>query len=121
MIQAELKRLHSPDVLDLENWTPDLADDFSFLLQAMIGPKNGPGEESFDIVVCTPDWLKRNKGARPLIGEHHLIVSQYNFRALRDFISEFVGDCTGKDWSEVARKLGHLGRWEFEDYRASAK
>ena len=30
---------------------------FSFWLRLIVGPKDGPGEESFDLTVCSPEWL----------------------------------------------------------------
>ena len=54
-MRAQLKRLHSPDVWDLKSFKPD--GPFSILVEAMAGPVDAPGEESFDIIVCTYDWL----------------------------------------------------------------
>ena len=117
MMRAELKRLHSPDIDDLEAYRPDQPADFGFLLQAMIGPACLEGEESFDMVVCTPEWLKRHHTTEIVSGRHHLIVFEYNFERLAAYIATYIQDCTGETWQEIAQQLSRLGRWEFEDYR----
>ena len=45
-----------PGCLGIEKYSPGDAP-FGFLLQAMIGPLDSDGEESFQLVVCTPDWF----------------------------------------------------------------
>jgi len=60
---AEIKRLHSPDVYDLATFAPDDPEDFGFLLQIMAGTLGSEGEESFNVVVCTPRWVSRHFGA----------------------------------------------------------
>jgi len=52
-MRAILKGLHSTEIADVENYMPHEEDNFGFVLRAMVGPMNGEGEESFDIVVCT--------------------------------------------------------------------
>ncbi|WP_366097976.1 Imm8 family immunity protein [uncultured Bartonella sp.] len=59
-MRAILKRLYSPDIYNLESYIPPEEENFCFLLQAMIGPLGGDGEESFDIEVFTPMWLYNN-------------------------------------------------------------
>lgn len=116
-MDAELKRLHSPDIYDLENYQPDDSEEFGFLLQAMVGPKGKDGEESFDINVCTPKWLKENNGRSSIIiGRHYLIVGEYNYKSISEFIQGYLRTCSGDSWSEVAEKVSRLGKWEFEDY-----
>jgi len=121
-MRAELKRLHSPDVENLESYVPNQINNFGFLLQVMAGPKNAPGEESFDVVVCTPDWLKRQyKSSDVVVGRHYLIVFEYDYGRLRRFLQEYCEQCFGETWPEVANKLNRLGKWEFEDYQAAPR
>jgi Immunity protein 8 len=54
----EIKFLHSSDVDDIETFIPDIADYFGFSLQIMAGPPGTPGQESFEMVVCSPKWFK---------------------------------------------------------------
>lgn len=115
-MRAKLKRLHSPDV-DLKTFWPNEADNFGFLLQAMIGPENQDGEESFDIQVCTPEWLKSKYLADDvLFGYHFLIVFEYDLEKIRQKIARYCERCVGDNWQEIADRLKYIGQWEFENY-----
>lgn len=117
-VKPVLKRLHSPDVFDLEAFAPADPACFSFLLQAMFGPEGGEGEESFDVLVCTPGWIAREVERRRILdGRHHLIVSAFDIQQVRSFLVAYANACVGKTWQEVATKLARLGKWEFEDYK----
>ncbi len=90
---------------------------FGVLVQVLAGPSDEPGEESFDVVVCSPKWFE----AQLEFGEvrstrHHLMAPRYDWPAIEDAIRRFVGGCEAITWTEVAQQLGRLGRWEFEDY-----
>jgi hypothetical protein len=117
-MRARLKGLSSPDVDDLERWSPD-GESFGFLLQALIGPADGPGEESFDFVVCTPDWFAANQMAGQSIrsGHHTLFVGAYDYRALKAFVERAVHAVEADDWRGIAERLSWLGHWEFANYR----
>lgn len=118
-MKAAIRRLHSPDVPDLESWIPVEPECFGFLLQVLVGPWGEDGEESFDFVVCSPEWLKRKYGEDAVIlGRHHVLMFQYNFAHLKDAIESMVSRAEGRDWSEVATKIARYGAWEFEDYVA---
>jgi hypothetical protein len=115
---AELKRLHSPDVDDLPSWVPG-DENFSILLQVIAGPAGSPGEESFDVTLCTPAWIKAVlESEKVIMGRHLLIVSDFDYDRIYSFISKYVSSCSGHNWSDLASKLGRLGHWEFEDYNA---
>lgn len=120
MIQARLRRLHSPDATDLEQYQPPDAEHFGLLIQAMIGPEGQPGEESFDFLVCTPSWLAaliRDK--RYAFGRHYLFLSRYDYAVLYQAIRQVCEQATGEDWHAVAAYLSRYGKWEFEDYNDS--
>jgi len=122
MIYPEMKHILSPDVDDLETYCPEDAESFGFLLQLIIGPKNQKGEESFDVMVCTPKWLSQHFGKDEIIlGRHYLILFEYNYQRLINHINKYLQQCSGETWHEVAVKVGKLGLWEFEDYHESAK
>ena len=116
-MRAELKRLHSPDVDNLSTFVPPVHNSFCFLLQAMIGPKDEVGEESFDIQVCTAKWLiEHHHPGTILLGRHYLITFEYNYEHLVKFISTFCLGVSGETWRDLAESLGQLGKWEFEGY-----
>ena len=116
-MRAELKRIHSPDVADLETFRPAKDDDFGLLLQLVVAPKNGEGEESFDTMLCTPKWLIRNHQKSDIVfGRHHLIVFEYNYPEIQNELKRFVESVEADNWDEITTEIGRIGRWEFEDY-----
>jgi hypothetical protein len=116
-MRAVLRRLHSPDVDDLATYRPSEPDKFGFFLQILVGPVESDGEESFDVVVCTPLWLLERHSREDIIsGRHMIIVLEYDYRRLMNFLEKRVAEAVGNDWTDVARHLSSLGRWEFEDY-----
>ena len=120
-MQAQLRRLHSPDVIELTTFRPEESDCFGFLLQVLAGPRGAEGEESFDVLVCTPEWLKRgHKSTDFIIGRHYLIVFEYDYDRLFKYLDEYCSRCHGETWQEIAGQLGRLGKWEFEDYKSSS-
>ena len=111
--------------LDLEPDPASLPGDpaeFSLLARMIVGPPDAPGEESFDVSVCTPEWLAKACGK---VGgfydaRHHLVVTfdAFDQHALRAWLSARVLEVEADTWSEIGERLGRLGYWEFEDYRA---
>jgi len=118
-MKAAIRRLHSPDVFDLATWRPP-EQDFGILVQMLVGPADRPGEESFDVTVCTAGWLAGLARAdRVVDARHHLVVDQYDFDELEKYLQDRVSACDGSSWDAVAEELSRLGRWEFEDYRTN--
>lgn len=120
MIKAKIKNFHSPDIKNLENFTPEESDNFGFLLQLLIGPENKEGEESFDVTICTLKWLatEYSDPEQIVFLRHHILVRKYDWGFLSNCLNTHVRNCSGANWNEVAEKIARIGRWEFEDYKA---
>lgn len=87
----------------------------------MVGADNAEGEESFDLTLCTVDWVRRQiEGDQLFDGRHHLIFESFDFDVFERFLKRRVAECRGDSWSEVAAKLSLIGRWEFENYSESS-
>jgi Immunity protein 8 len=116
-MRAKLKRLHSPDIDELESWSPG-DEPFGFTLQAMIGPSDSPGEESFNLTVCSPEWFAAHRmESGPVMGSRTLFVSAYDHRAIKTYLERAAQRTEGKNWREIAEGLSWLGEWEFEHYQ----
>lgn len=115
-MRAEVRRFHSPDI-DFDLYVPGQPHHFAFLLQVMAAPAGSEGEESFDVVVCTPSWLAEQLEREPVfVGRHHLIVSRFDAEMIKKAIRGYVEELEAPDWQGLAVEIGRLGKWEFDDY-----
>ncbi|MET8763935.1 Imm8 family immunity protein [Lentzea sp. NPDC004782] len=115
-MRAAVRAFISPDV-DLEDFRPDDPDDFSFLLQALVGPADGEGEESVQFNVCTLASLASTMSSqRVLFGRSLVIVSTSRIGEILDSVRTAIERTEGASWADVAERLSRLGYYEFEDY-----
>jgi Immunity protein 8 len=114
-VRAELKHL----AFDPEPGTlPADPASFAFLVRMFVGPADGAGEESFDLTVCSPQWLATQCAqVGPYNARHHVVVNVEDFdrRQLESWLRSQVQQATGSTWSEIADRISRLGAWEFED------
>lgn len=117
-MNAELKGFHSPDVYDLENYYPEIEDNFCFYLEISVGVKNEKGSEQFGITVCTPKWLLENKKKDEIIfGKDYLLVFEYSYSKIYGKIKSYIDKLEGNSWEELALELNKVAYWEFENYQ----
>jgi hypothetical protein len=118
MISAQVKGISTWEGDGLELHVPQDPRKFSVLIRAMVGPRGSEGEESFDINVCTPQWLEEEVERQGFVlGTHRLFVGTYDVAQIKKLITKFIEQYSGDSWRDVAQKISRIGHWEFEDYR----
>jgi hypothetical protein len=61
-MKAKLEEKFSLDVpCSLESFSPEDKSNFGISLRLMVGTENSDGAESFDVVMCSPDWIKNQR------------------------------------------------------------
>ena len=114
-MRAELKSLFSADADPLDAFAP--TGSFGISVMAMIGPAGQQGNESFEFMLCTPEWFAANMRENIRMGRHYLFVRDFSFKQLDQFVREYCESCgEAPTWNTLAEKLARLGKWEFEDY-----
>ena len=86
---------------------------FEVLVQLPIGPADGPGEESFQVTVCTPEWLATKFRETDGIcdPQHHLTVNLdvFDKSKLRQWFESLVAKVEAPDWAGVGEDLSRFG------------
>ena len=115
-MRAVIRHFISPDA-DLQRFFPSDPLDTGIFVQMLIGTTEGDGEESFNLFVCTPQYLTHwHEGPGPIIGRHNLIVQAWDWAEISAFLTDAVESEEADTWEELGERLGRLGHWEFEDY-----
>ena len=120
MIRAELNAILCSDVPDgdFSAFCPDDPKCFSCALQLIVGVHNHGGGESFQLTICTPQWLEENYPEEDIvIGKNLLIVFDFNRPRIVQWFNHFIERCTGETWADIAKQISYIGVWEFEDYQ----
>jgi Immunity protein 8 len=122
-MHAALRSVDSPDFGSdtLETYQPSIADNFSVVLGAVVGPDSAPGDDVFYVTVCTPKSLADSVLVAPGKGfeflRHRLVVDHWDGALIRRAISGLCSRTEGSTWSEVATNLSRFMAWEFEGFR----
>jgi hypothetical protein len=116
-MRANVRHFHSPDE-DVYTYAPEDPFDIHLLVQIMVGPADGAGEESFDVVVCTPRSLERQlRDGGHMIGRHLYLVERWDSARILAGLQHAVESEEAPTWEELGTRIGRIGKWEFEDYR----
>lgn len=116
-MQAEVRYFHSPDIPDLDGFRQPIDASAEALVQCFIGPRDSPGEESFDLTVRTLDLgLRRFERDAVVPRRGELLVTAFSWDQIEKYLRGVVEKVAGRDWMEVAEKLDLcLGYWECDN------
>jgi hypothetical protein len=115
-MRAAVRSFVSPDA-DLEAFSPEDPDDFTVLVQVIVGPEGAEGEESLEFIVTTPDALARKIDTEgPVFGRGLVVVRSTDMSGILKAIEKAIVRVEAPDWSAVANRLIRLGFYEFEDF-----
>jgi hypothetical protein len=104
-MKANVRRFISPDV-DLDGFRPDDPDDFSFRLQALVGPADGPGEESFEFLVRTPrSLIAQVEEEQPVFGRSLVIVGTSDIGRILARVRSAIEGLEASSWKALTRML----------------
>jgi hypothetical protein len=82
-----------------------------------VGPADGPGEESFDLLVCNPSYLSEQLGDEDVIpGRHYLFTRSLNNCIIENYLRKYIEGIEQPTREQIAERVGRIGHWEFEDY-----
>ena len=76
-----------------------------------------PGEESFDVLMCAPGWLREEiERHGPITGRHLLVVCPLELREAIRFSTCRIEGERAEDWARLGERLSWIGFRELEDY-----
>jgi Immunity protein 8 len=102
-VRPVVKHFLSPDV-GLGNFSPEDPTDFSFLLQALVGPAGQEGEESLQFIVCTPRHLaKQLVSDKYSLGRGLVLIGSSDIQGILRFVQRAVERVEGSNWADVGR------------------
>ena len=99
-MRATLKEMYSIELpVKLEEYLPAHPENVGLSIRLIVGPEGNDSGESFDLLVCTPDWINEQfTQVSSIWGRHMLIVPRYDHALIRQKISHQVSTCQGEDW-----------------------
>jgi hypothetical protein len=98
-----------------DDWYPTNLTDFGFWMDFYIGDDRG--SDAFTVLVCTPSWFSRERGAKVTSGRNVIFMPIFDRKILDDFLREICTGEIGKSIETTMLKIDGVGEWEYR-YRS---
>jgi hypothetical protein len=116
LIHPEIRGIHSPDLEPPK--LPDDPFDCEVFFQALIGPREGKGHESFQFSVITP--VRLAKLPEGMWGRGRLIMPAFEWAAVAQALAKLLAQAVRPTWNEVTAELNKELLWESSTERNGA-
>ena len=106
--------------VDIDTYRSVDETDDGVWIRMLVGPDEGIGEESFDVLVCTPQWLTRmiDEDGMSFV-RHTLLMSKLDLPRAAQRLKHEVPRSEAKDWPGLMLHLVQVDYWEFQDYHGN--
>lgn len=101
----------------LEDFCPEIKENFVATLSLIIGPENQDGAHEYSLTVCSPRYLSHIADRDgPIWGRHILILNRFNAEEIISSINKIIINCSRPTFEESSLLLARYFLWEYEDY-----
>jgi len=117
-IYLEVRSFTSPDV-ELYSWKPITNAEVLFLVEMEIGEVGIDGADLFQVVIATPEALRKRAGSGRLVisDRSTIVISNFDWNHIRGALEALVHNCESESWVTSTLRLQRYFEWEYEDYQ----
>lgn len=114
----KLMGISSTDVIHLRDWIPADRDEVYVTLFIEIGAEGRPRGNFFQVVLATPEGLRRHAEEHGEIPDRNILIClDYDWTEVEERVARIVASCARDSWGESVACLQRYFEWEFEDWR----
>ena len=116
-MKAQIKNLDLNSDLDLDEFSPNDNEIFSFYVTAGIGSKLSEEIDNFQILICSKKWEDNELLSNREVGDKKITIEfDFNIHLIKLEIKRKIEACHGNDWQEIVTQLRKIFEWEYEYY-----
>jgi hypothetical protein len=114
-----IRGILGPPDISIEYVRPESNEEVYYPVELAIGTDNEDGDARFTLVIATPEALRQRAAEGPaiLVDRAFLIVSEYDWDAIRTHLEDVLKKCEALTLHESIPLLQRYFRWEYEEYK----
>jgi hypothetical protein len=114
-VRLRIKSIDSTDVA-VDLWRPESLADVYFPLDLEIGLAGAESASVFQVMVATPEGLRRHARGEIISDRGMLVLSEFSWETVHKTVDRIIAECAGDTWQETTLRLQRYFMWEYEDY-----
>jgi hypothetical protein len=114
VVQPIIKHIEGVGGRQPDVYQPKSPSHFGIILYLFIGPEDGPCEELFQILVCSPSWFEKHEMAIPFRSGHaYLFAKSWDWLSVEAYLREYVASFESESWVKCGLRLARVFDWEM--------